>query len=144
MLESNQINRDNFYQNTSADWTLVSEDFILFESAPDYISYVTQKTFIIYSNEYKYVESNNYLLEKKTNRKFKILSKRVQKSRIKYFVEEEIDIPRLSSNYWFTEDGVYRKSDHWGNVRDCFWKINSITTSEIIGFCKWIDFRIWK
>lgn len=144
MSELVVINRDNFFQNTKAIWTVIMDRLPLFEKNPDYISYVTQKTFIIFSDRAKYVESDNYLSQKESSKKYKILSKRVLKSRIKYYVEEVIEAPKPSSFYWFTEDGVYRKSDHWGNVGDCYWKISNHSKEAIIGFCKWSEFQFWR
>lgn len=48
------------------------------------------------------------------------------------------------SAYYFTELGVYRKSNHWGRAANCRWRL--ITNSdyknqtEIVGFAKWTDF----
>lgn len=48
------------------------------------------------------------------------------------------------SEYYFTEIGVYRKSNHWGRAANCRWRL--ITNSEyknqkeIIGFARWTDF----
>lgn len=51
---------------------------------------------------------------------------------------------KSDSQYSYTKEGVYRKSNHWGRVANCRWKI--ITNNkyknqtEIIGFAKWSDF----
>lgn len=48
------------------------------------------------------------------------------------------------SEYYFSEIGVYRKSNHWGRAANCRWRL--ITNSEyknqteIIGFARWTDF----
>ncbi|MEN9325790.1 MAG: hypothetical protein RI943_201 [Bacteroidota bacterium] len=48
------------------------------------------------------------------------------------------------SAYYFTELGVYRKSNHWGRAANCRWRL--ITNSdyknqiEIVGFARWTDF----
>lgn len=48
------------------------------------------------------------------------------------------------SAYYFTEIGVYRKSNHWGRAANCRWRL--ITNSdyknqiEIVGFARWTDF----
>ncbi|PQJ82483.1 hypothetical protein [Polaribacter glomeratus] len=51
---------------------------------------------------------------------------------------------KSESIYFYTDEGVYRKSNHWGRVANCRWKI---TTNEnyknqqiVIGFAKWSDF----
>ncbi len=49
-----------------------------------------------------------------------------------------------NSYYFYTKEGVYRKSNHWGRVANCRWRI--ITKSKyknqriIVGFAKWTDF----
>ncbi|WP_298765175.1 hypothetical protein [uncultured Polaribacter sp.] len=51
---------------------------------------------------------------------------------------------KSESVYFYTEDGVYRKSNHWGRVANCRWKL--ITDDDyknqqiVIGFAKWTDF----
>lgn len=52
---------------------------------------------------------------------------------------------KSGSSYIFTEEGVYRKSNHWGRAANCKWRlqsINSDATSRIrIGFAKWTEFQ---
>lgn len=51
---------------------------------------------------------------------------------------------KSESVYFYTSDGVYRKSNHWGRVANCRWKLNSISNYKnqqtVIGFAKWSDF----
>ncbi|WP_353170706.1 hypothetical protein [Flavobacterium sp.] len=48
------------------------------------------------------------------------------------------------SAYYFTELGVYRKSNHWGRAANCRWRL--ITNSDYknqtksVGFARWTDF----
>lgn len=48
------------------------------------------------------------------------------------------------SEYYFTEVGVFRKSNHWGRAANCRWRLipNSDykNQKEIIGFANWSDF----
>lgn len=48
------------------------------------------------------------------------------------------------SEYYFTEVGVYRKSNHWGRAANCRWRllVNSDykNQTEIVGFARWTDF----
>lgn len=48
------------------------------------------------------------------------------------------------SEYFFTEMGVYRKSNHWGRAANCRWRLITNTEyknqTEIIGFAKWTQF----
>ena len=49
-----------------------------------------------------------------------------------------------NSLYHFTKEGVYRKSNHWGKVATCRWKLIPNTTYKnqqtVSGFAKWEDF----
>ncbi|WP_439130626.1 hypothetical protein [Polaribacter sp.] len=51
---------------------------------------------------------------------------------------------KSESAYFYTDVGVYRKSNHWGRVANCRWKLltnqNYKNQREVIGFAKWIDF----
>jgi hypothetical protein len=48
------------------------------------------------------------------------------------------------SEYYFTENGVFRKSNHWGRAANCRWRlqVNSEykNQTEIVGFALWSDF----
>jgi hypothetical protein len=55
---------------------------------------------------------------------------------------------KSESIYFYTDEGVYRKSNHWGRVANCRWKLIgskgtcSLVKNQqiVIGFAKWIDF----
>lgn len=51
---------------------------------------------------------------------------------------------KSDSLYYYTKEGVYRKSNHWGRVANCRWKIiahnNYKNQNIVIGFAKWTDF----
>jgi hypothetical protein len=57
---------------------------------------------------------------------------------------------KSGSGYCFTEEGVYRISNHWGRAANCRWRLNSRITSSSnskinnsqkrIGYAKWTDF----
>lgn len=56
---------------------------------------------------------------------------------------------KVSSEYWYTDEGVIRGSSHWGiDVASCDWAISSVKgksdeithTSKLYGFAKWSDF----
>ena len=46
--------------------------------------------------------------------------------------------------YFYTDEGVYRKSNHWGRVANCRWKIMANATYKnqqiVTGFSKWTNF----
>ncbi|RAK19615.1 hypothetical protein B0I03_11042 [Flavobacterium aquaticum] len=54
---------------------------------------------------------------------------------------------KSGSGYCFTEEGVYRISNHWGRAANCRWRLISNSSSKInnsqnrIGYAKWTDFN---
>ncbi|MFD2907161.1 hypothetical protein ACFSX9_00290 [Flavobacterium ardleyense] len=57
----------------------------------------------------------------------------------------ELDFKSKSgSGYCFSEEGVYRISNHWGRAANCRWRLISDVKSpnqkERIGYAKWTDF----
>ena len=46
--------------------------------------------------------------------------------------------------YYFTEEGVFRKSNHWGRVASYRWRLNTKSVYKnqqtILAFAKWEDF----
>jgi hypothetical protein len=51
---------------------------------------------------------------------------------------------RSGSIYYFTDDGVYRLSDHWGRAAHCKWRLESSnpnTTKLKLGFALWTSFH---
>ena len=60
-------------------------------------------------------------------------------------IPENINFSSKSdSTYFYTNKGVYRKSNHWGRVANCRWKLISITNYKnqevVVAFAKWTDF----
>ena len=51
---------------------------------------------------------------------------------------------KSGSGYCFTDEGVYRISNHWGRAANCRWRLISDVKSpnqkERIGYAKWTDF----
>lgn len=60
---------------------------------------------------------------------------------------ENLKINYTSSSgscYFFTEEGVYRKSNHWGRAANCKWRLQSLETKKDrtkIGYAKWSEFH---
>jgi hypothetical protein len=47
------------------------------------------------------------------------------------------------SKYWYTEDGVYRQADHWGEIKTCNWVIlDDNNQKKITAYCQWKNFLI--
>lgn len=50
-------------------------------------------------------------------------------------------VSKSGSSYLFTDEGVYRKSNHWGRAANCKWRLQSIgldsDSRTKIGFAKW-------
>jgi hypothetical protein len=60
-------------------------------------------------------------------------------------IPENINFSSKSdSTYFYTNKGVYRKSNHWGRVANCRWKLISTTNYKnqevVVAFAKWADF----
>ena len=51
---------------------------------------------------------------------------------------------KAGSQYYYTDEGVYRYSNHWGRVANCRWKLSSTTKLKsqnyYVGYAKWTDF----
>ena len=48
------------------------------------------------------------------------------------------------SSYYFTEKGVYRKSNHWGRAANCKWRLHTeidTASRSKIGFAEWSHFH---
>lgn len=51
---------------------------------------------------------------------------------------------KSGSSYYFTETGIYRKSNHWGRAANCKWRLQTIdnnTCRTKIGFAQWTHFH---
>jgi hypothetical protein len=52
---------------------------------------------------------------------------------------------KSESTYFYTNEGVYRKSNHWGRVANCRWKLLTNTSYKnqeiVIGFANWSNFH---
>ena len=51
---------------------------------------------------------------------------------------------KSKSQYYYTKEGVYRKSNHWGRVANCRWRLSSNENYKnqktVIAFANWRDF----
>ncbi|TXD54386.1 MULTISPECIES: hypothetical protein [unclassified Polaribacter] len=60
------------------------------------------------------------------------------------FPENENYKSKSESIYFYTGEGVYRKSNHWGRVANCRWKLlakkNYKNQQTVTGFAKWTEF----
>lgn len=53
-------------------------------------------------------------------------------------------VSKSGSSYIFTNEGVYRTSNHWGRAANCKWRLQtnlSETSRTKIGFAKWSHFH---
>ena len=52
---------------------------------------------------------------------------------------------KSGSNYYFTETGVYRLSNHWGRAANCKWRLQPLqnpgTERTKLGFALWTEFH---
>ncbi|AQS93658.1 hypothetical protein BXQ17_06135 [Polaribacter sp. BM10] len=60
------------------------------------------------------------------------------------FPESTIYVSKSNSMYFYTSEGVYRKSNHWGRVANCRWKLiaykNYKNQNTVTAFAKWSSF----
>lgn len=51
---------------------------------------------------------------------------------------------KSGSVYYYTAEGVYRESNHWGRAANCRWRLQSdeknVNQFQRIGYAKWTDF----
>ena len=64
---------------------------------------------------------------------------------ISFFEEKKAHFQSKSGSYYsYTDEGVYRYSNHWGRVANCRWPIKGIedykNQNYYVGFAKWTDF----
>jgi len=65
--------------------------------------------------------------------------------KLSFFEEKAVHFKSKSGSYYFyTEEGVFRYSDHWGRVASCRWRIKGIEVYKnqdfYVGYAKWTDF----
>ena len=68
-----------------------------------------------------------------------------QKVNTDFFKENEFHFKsKAGSQYFYTEKGVYRYSNHWGRVANCRWRLLSNekikNQNYYVGFAKWTNF----
>lgn len=64
------------------------------------------------------------------------------------FIEKKVDFiadykSDSGSEYMFTDEGIYRKSDHWSmNINTCVWLLNGKEEMrDTVGFCSYSNFK---
>lgn len=68
-----------------------------------------------------------------------------QKVETSFFNENKFHFKsKANSQYFYTDKGVYRYSNHWGRVANCRWRLLSDEKIKnqnfYVGFAKWTDF----
>ena len=51
---------------------------------------------------------------------------------------------KSGSSYYFTDEGVYRSSNHWGRAANCRWRLISQSTVKINNSFTRIGFALWS
>jgi hypothetical protein len=135
------INKDNFYLNTKAEFIKTS---ILPDSKPDYISYSGRK-FWAELQDFDYTEENEKgeiigavgIDYDEDHIFYEILEQSSYNNKF-LFKEHE----KISSEYWYIETGVFRRSSHWGECASCEWDLNQDAEGIVTGFCAFEDFKL--
>jgi len=155
-----KINNKNYYLGTKANFKKAKKP----KRKPDYTSYSGRKKFIsdfsiwneIYDGDFWYsVKSDpntahniseiyNIPDDEELDTIFDIDGDHWELLEIIYDGILIRKMEKISSEYWYTKKGVYRKSNHWGNVADNYWSFEGKeidNENELTGFCKWEDFN---
>lgn len=65
-------------------------------------------------------------------------------SQVTFELEKPQFKSKSGSDYFFTDEGVYRSSNHWGRAANCRWKLIPLSKYKNqetkIGFARWTDF----
>ncbi len=135
------INKNNFYSNSIATFTEVQGAP---KRAADY-----QSTFIKviwdHDADAQVFEEEAYIwysYDYGNCKKFKILEKFTGK-----YGDTGYKCEGISSQYWYTDKGVYRKSDHWGRVKLCQWPLEKKGFSKTytsVGYCAFENFNTYE
>lgn len=150
-------NQHNYNKNTTVTFQYLKHHSVL-NRDPDFTSYLKKE--IIFTNGKTCSYEDGMFTIKIHDKIINTFSvKRVLKfernhgeaKKINRYKKIIIETDNISSEYWFTENGVFRYSDHWNLVKTCFWKINRnnktnsdfkmIHTPAILGYAKWEDFK---
>ena len=64
---------------------------------------------------------------------------------VSFFEEKKAHFQSKSGSYYsYTDEGVFRYSNHWGRVASCRWRIKGIEDYKnqdfYVGYAKWSDF----
>lgn len=163
LLKTNQmktpINKDNFFIQTKASFRRV---FHTPAKDPDHISY---QTVIVWEKDLIDIddapEGRQAIVKLSFDEDMKVVGTQkflftyaAQIVRLPVLDEFENDIhgkgyklqyTKPSSMYWFTEEGVYRHSDHWRRCKNCMWYLYSnhpVEENEIVtAFATWDSFK---
>lgn len=139
------FNKNNFFENSTASFIKIDDISILDKlGEPDYVSY--KKKWI---NTILYQQYNDVDVFPKE--KFNVIGYGETDENMVQVLTNEV-----SSKYWYTENGVYRLSDHWNFVASCWWAVLDISESiknielvyiedfsdnnNILGYCNFSDF----
>lgn len=130
------VTKDNFHLNSETTFIRV---FHKPATAPDFISMRNR----VVSKPIVAVPDTKKVMIRNEDGKTEVLKYTAT------FVNKEGDTcyvcptTEISSQYWFTETGVFRESDHWGKCRFCMWNIDlpSEEREMVIGYSSWEYFR---
>lgn len=154
------IDKYNFYNKTQGLFKIIA---ITPKEEPDFISYKKGSIFYIDDDIVQEFWDPDYHHSKEEDIQYRYVSKD-EETEEAYLIginSEDVYENRLiirgyreegfmcqdifiSSKYWYSKEGVYRCSDHWGDVAECKWNLNSSHQKgeTVIGFCKWEDFEV--
>lgn len=138
-----QVNKDNFFTATEAVFNKIGG---IMEREPDYVSFAN---IMVYHDDIAEIKDGKTAVTWETGQngemnliEYPIVTMWKNKDDgVTFLLRTE----KVSSRYWYEDGGVYRESDHWGNVAKCVWELEwpvPVDTQEHLGFCKWEDFKL--
>lgn len=154
-----KFSKDNFFNNTIANFTAIEFSTFVEKTNNSVANYISPTYIHVYPDEWEecfyYVDYDDYgeptfayslEYDEDANISSILEYKFLYSFEAKYgekWVFENKNFP--SSEYWYTEDGVYRMSDHWGKCKTCYWTLDGKEVNDdldvLIGFCKWENFK---
>src|SRR5690606_27466462 len=134
-----KISEDNFFIKSKADFKKVKQAP---NSAPDYESF---STFTVWDYEVDFKEEEDgEVIAVGFDGEFGFETCEVLYEFVGKYGDTgyKCQSNTPSSRYWYTDEGVYRESDHWGKCRNCYWTLDGDDEEEerVVGFCRWEDF----
>ncbi|HMR88486.1 MAG TPA: hypothetical protein PKD51_10045 [Saprospiraceae bacterium] len=121
----------NLFQKDTHHWVIFKKVNECPNREPDYVSYSKIKHRHYFTDSDDLCKNYDGILE------YNLMDSNCDYYNLVYILKK-------SSEYWYTEKGIYRKSDHWGQCGKSVFELdnnNSLSIDYQIGYCDWSDFK---